>query len=128
MEWTENYNLHIEHIDFQHKELARIISELQMSVLADDSIEEIDQSVKFLIDYTKFHFLEEEKFMKVQYPRYEEHKQYHQKLLMDISDVIKNIEDGKSINGSDFIDFITNWLMNHILSQDRKIGEFVAGN
>ncbi len=63
MEWTEKLATGISTIDSQHKELFRRINNLVTAIKERRCKTEIDGTIKFLDDYARVHFSEEEKHM-----------------------------------------------------------------
>jgi hemerythrin-like metal-binding protein len=77
-----------------------------------------------LVDYTKRHFADEEKFMmSINYSELAHHKELHRKLINDIVLILIDIKKGKVVDPFAFIDFLTDWLINHIRYEDKKIGK-----
>ena len=60
MKWTQDMAVGIETIDEQHKELFKRISDLLQAIREHRCKSEIDGTIKFLDDYARFHFGEEE--------------------------------------------------------------------
>jgi hemerythrin len=87
-----------------------------------------DELLAFLDKYIDNHFVNEEKFQEeIDYPDLEEHKKLHEefkKTILAIEEKHKN----KEVSDKDLIEInltIKEWLVEHILIEDRKIGEFV---
>lgn len=80
-----------------------------------------------LRDYAKKHFADEEAYMEsVGYKRLFTQKIQHQNFVEKLDEIdLQEIEDGdeqdKVIN--DILIFITDWLVNHILEEDTRIGK-----
>ena len=81
MEWTDRLATGISTIDSQHKELFKRINNLVTAIRERRCKSEIDDTIKFLDDYARVHFSEEEKHMReTEYPgldrQHEDHRQY----------------------------------------------------
>ncbi len=125
MKWLEEYNIGIEDIDSQHRQLADTLTRLKQSFSKE---EEAVKTLKFLVRYTELHFSTEEAFMQsIDYPDYKTHKQQHEKLTNDVKKIILKLQKEKRIDPSYLIKFVSNWLKHHILEEDRKIGTFHRG-
>ena len=124
MDWYESYSIGIAEIDKQHKELVNTVSKMQKSLKAGSVDKEVGNTLKFLVDYTKRHFADEERLMRdINFPDYENHKIKHGKLVEQITDILLGLKKGKPVNGYELIDFLTDWLINHIRHEDKKIGK-----
>lgn len=128
MEWKAGYDIGIDAIDKQHRQLVEMISRLEVAFSTNAENKEMGNTLKFLVDYVNQHFSEEEAFMlNAGFPGYEQHKALHKDLIKEVTTVLLRIKKGESINSKELIAFLTDWLMNHILDEDKKIGEFNAG-
>jgi len=128
MEWKAGYDIGVDFIDKQHRQLVEIISRLEASLATDAENREMGSALKFLVDYTNQHFSEEEDFMlNASFPRYEKQKALHKDFIQQVIEVLLKLKRGESIRSREFIKFLTDWLVNHILDEDKKIAEFVAG-
>ena len=128
MEWKAGYDIGVDSIDKQHRQLVEIISRLEASLSTDAENREMGDALKFLVDYTNQHFSEEEAFMqKAGFPGYEHQKTLHKDLIQEVMEVLLKLKRGESIRPQELINFLTDWLVNHILDEDKKIGEFIAG-
>ena len=127
MEWQDSYCIGVEEIDRQHKELVLMISGLQATLAHGDINKEVGKALRFLVDYTKFHFADEEKFMQsINYEELPHHKELHKKLINEVVLVLVDLKKGKTLDPLAFIDFLVNWLINHVRYEDKKIGKCVA--
>lgn len=124
MEWHEIYSIGVESIDSQHKQLVHMVSRLQATLAGGDINQEVANALRFLVDYTKRHFADEEKLMaEIDYEELEHHRELHKKLINDVVHILLQIKKGKAIDPYAFIDFLTDWLINHIRYEDKKIGK-----
>lgn len=127
MDWYDRYNVGVDLIDTQHKEWVHRISCLQRA-LADGGVKhEVGNSLKFLVEYIKYHFDAEEKIMQaIDYGQLEDHKKLHKKLIGDTMSILTDFQKGKAVDTYAFVDFMINWLLDHIRQQDQKIGKALA--
>ena len=129
MEWYENYNIGVEEIDRQHRELVAMVDRLQKSLHDGTTNQELGKALHFLVAYTREHFKSEEDLMqRVGYPDCEAHKKIHQKLISEVTDVLIGLKKGKSVNHLELIDFLIDWVIHHVVHDDKKIGNFIARN
>lgn len=126
-EWTQDYGVGISVLDKHHRRLFEILNEL--FTLMDKGSEDgpILHVIDELLDYTHYHFDEEEKIMeKMGYPELEQHKRLHRDLIDLLKGFAKEAQGGMAI----FVAIkVANagleWLKNHILSVDHKYYEYM---
>ncbi len=76
--------------------------------------------------YVKIHFTFEEDFMgSIKYPDLSPHHKMH----TDFREYVQKIHEKDllhdKINSGEIISYLKDWLKNHILSEDKKIAEFI---
>lgn len=114
-------------IDAEHKELFRIFDEMK-ELLEDELLpDKYDLTVHLLEElreYAENHFRDEEKYMEqINYKGLEAQKRAHQSYIDYIDELdLENIDDNQQDGLRDILDFLTGWLVNHILRMDKKIG------
>lgn len=127
MEWYDSYNIGVDEIDRQHRELVHMISRLQVTLADGDIKQEVGNALRFLVDYTKRHFADEERIMEsINYAELPRHKELHKKFVNDVVLILMDLKKGKAVDPLVFIDFLTDWLINHIRYEDKKIGKSMA--
>jgi hemerythrin len=131
MEWNEKLSVGINTIDSQHKELFKRINNLVLAIKQRRCKEEIDSTLKFLDDYARVHFSEEEKHMlETHYPGYEGQRKEHKKYLAALAD-LKEQASLPRVQGSSYDlsattnQVVVDWIVDHILKTDMKFGEFL---
>lgn len=131
MEWKKEYELGVDEIDEQHKELIQIINKYKTTI-SDKSLNsftEIGKIVVYLIDYTSSHFEAEEYLMlRIGYPDIEAHKKKHRELISKLRDILIKMKNKKAYTPIEFYYFLMAWLNNHILHDDKKISDFSKKN
>jgi len=111
--------------DEQHQTLIGIINSLYAAI--DDSAESDAQEkiLNNLLVYTITHFTEEEKyFAQFNYPEKDRHKGEHDKFCKVIKDFTHNYYSGVRVKNIEVLDFLVDWLKNHIQHSDKKYTEF----
>ena len=123
--WEDQYSLGIHHIDEQHKTLVKLINDLHRSLVNGTTNKIIEETLSSLIDYTIYHFNSEEEILKShKYPDYQTHKKQHDALAQQVLDIQSNIQNNSAILSFEVMDFLVDWLINHILTEDHKYGSF----
>ncbi len=127
VDWYDDYNIGVALIDEQHKELTKVVTRLQEALSSGAVNAEIASVLRFLVQYTQQHFSDEEKLMAtIAFPELANHKKLHGKLIGDIKNILLDLKKGKAIHPYELIDFLTDWLINHIRQEDKKIGRAMA--
>ena len=81
-----------------------------------------------LVDYTRFHFsFEERQFRAFEYPARTDHERIHKKLVGQIEDFQRQIAAGKAGVTMDLMNFLMEWLQNHILKVDKQYVPLLQG-
>lgn len=117
-------------IDEEHQQLFAYANEayelLQDQFIADkyDRIMDILQELR---DYTKKHFADEEAYMEsINYKRIFTQKVQHQAFIDKLDSIdLESIDAGDNQDGAiaDLLEFLTDWLIHHILEVDTLIGK-----
>jgi len=129
MEWNEKLAVGIKTIDSQHRELFRRINNLVTAIKEHRCKSEIDGTLKFLDDYARVHFAEEEKHMgESGYAGYEEQREEHKKYLAALAE-LKAQAGQPRVKGSSYDlsattnQVVVDWIVDHIMKLDMKFGE-----
>jgi len=132
IEWDDSFSVGHEEIDAQHRKWIAIFNEMHKALLfgkPQDLAQAGRRAMKEMMDYAEYHFSFEEAYMKeTGYPGVSDHIRLHR----DFRDLVyrynREMEDGTGlILNTDIIKIIKNWLLNHILKEDRKYADFKAG-
>lgn len=127
MIWSESYSIGCERVDAQHQELCHLVDELELNIDNEASGKTLAEALKFVVNYTRHHFNDEEKLMKVvAYPQLEEHKKLHNDLIHQVTEILLQLRDGKKLEPAELLNFLTSWVKNHIVDEDKKIGNFLV--
>ena len=119
--WSNTYSVQIEEIDNQHKKLIGLINELFDSMQKGQSNKIIGRILNDLVDYTVFHFKNEETYFdRFNYEEAEEHKAKHKRLVDKVEKIKSDFESGKISVSTDLLKFLKRWLFEHILETDKK--------
>lgn len=131
--FCEKYKTGVELIDTEHRRLFEIIhdtNDLIHAELLHNKYDEIMHLLVELKDYTEFHFRDEENLMeRIHYPEISAQKRAHTAFVerlveVDLTD-LDEMDDNQQEYLIDLINFLSGWLINHILGSDKKIGEYM---
>ena len=124
--WDQSYNTGVTEIDDQHKILVKTLNEAQRNLNMGSSIEILDQITKDLLNYALYHFeMEEELMLESKYnenkqEEYKQHIKQHRNFSTKVVSIRESIQTGHHIDEKELIDFLKNWLINHINNIDKK--------
>lgn len=124
LEWNSQYELGIESIDNQHKELVNIIGRLSDLLVNATAGEDIYDAMVAIIEavkvYTVEHFAYEEKlFDAFNYEDAERHKAEHNKLIQEIEVLdLRALDDNQIAHGKKILNYLITWVFKHISGSD----------
>ncbi|MEA4834072.1 MAG: bacteriohemerythrin [Anaeromusa sp.] len=130
LQWKEEYEVGVVEIDEQHQKLIDIanrVYELMRNELALDKYDQIVEILQELKEYTVYHFHFEEGLMqKARYKKRFSHKILHQEFLAQVEAVdLSAVDENQDAYLIQIMDFIANWLIDHIVGEDKKVGKSV---
>ena len=130
LQWKEEYEVGVAEIDEQHQKLIDIanrVYELMRNELALDKYDQIVEILQELKEYTVYHFHFEEGLMqKARYKKRFSHKILHQNFLAQVEAVdLSAVDENQEAYLIQIMDFIANWLIDHIVGEDKKVGKSV---
>ena len=130
LNWNDAYSLGSNKIDKEHKHLFHIAGKAFGVVNPDKKLEKIRTILKELIEYTKTHFDNEEKFMKsISYPELDTHHQAHQKIIISMKNFTKKLPAMSIIEiEKELAHLIEIWFIHHIIYIDKKISQWQLTN
>ena len=135
-DFSEKYMTGIELVDDEHRHLFEIIKESNDVINAaylHDKYDEIMRLLAELKDYTESHFHDEEELMlRINYPHINSQKHAHSAFIEKLVNInlseLDNIDDNQDEYLNELITFLLQWLSNHILGSDKKIGEYIKSH
>lgn len=121
--WKEAYETGNNEVDEQHKKLFEIGNQafiLLKNPLIEDKYDKIVDIIEELKAYTQYHFKSEEEYMmKIRYKGFFAHKLEHDDFIKKFDEIdYSRIDQGQKQYILEILDFISNWITNHILEKD----------
>jgi len=121
--WLDIYDTHIDLVDEQHRILVDMINDLETAKGKENECKLIGELFFNLVDYTRYHFAQEEELMKkIKYPKINEQINQHKAFVSQILETLQTIKKGNVSEKMDM--FLTNWLIKHILGYDYELGKY----
>jgi hemerythrin-like metal-binding protein len=129
MQWNEKMSVGVAALDNDHKKLVDLVNQLYDAIQAGKGNDALGKILDGLINYTVFHFKNEEQlFAKTGYPASEGHKKEHEDLTKQVLAVQAKFKSGAAGTLTlEVMNFLRNWLITHIQGSDKKYGPHLNG-
>ncbi|MBR8461321.1 GGDEF domain-containing protein [Campylobacter sp. faydin G-24] len=125
--WNKDFETTYESIDTEHKYLVDLLNSLGDKI-SDKStkIQDLKHIFDELIDYTGYHFNNEEQLSKmigVDTRHRNEHVAAHKRFVKRVLELRNNVESSVDfrVEGKETLDFLVSWLTFHILGMDKLL-------
>lgn len=126
MVWNESYKIGVPEMDEQHQRWLALLNEFYDHVKEGASSENLTKLLKGAMDYTDFHFAEEERFMgSIGYPGIDQQRARHQDIRNHLQEYYRKLQDRKVVISLPVTTEMKNWFNQHILVEDKQYAEFV---
>lgn len=122
VQWSERYEVGIEVIDGQHRQLLELINRLGDDLSAGRDFDQLVESLKALVRYTEHHFATEERLMDEVGAGAERHRAEHRRLEESLARLTLPL-DAAGVSQSSR--FLQDWLFRHIDEVDRPFAAFL---
>lgn len=126
--WKKEYDLNVEELDLQHKNLLAMINKL--IVFQNESTPIVRRLIEEVIAYAEFHFLSEDNIMMItHYEGFEQHQSVHRMLLKQLRNKYIHYVNGQ-IELKEIIVFMAKWLIDHIIAEqnDRALAKYLRSS
>lgn len=124
--WDDSFSVHNSTIDSQHQKLFDYVNEFDAAVASGADTKTLLAVIEKVLDYTAYHFSEEEKLMeKGGYPEIERHKLLHKQLIEKAVSARDQIASGLDNAAIDTQNFLSFWLKSHIRGVDTRYTDYV---
>jgi len=124
--WRDTFSINVAQMDSQHMRLMEIGNAIIEHLQKDVDLDAAAKVFIALVEYTKYHFEAEEKLMTLyRYPDTETHRSQHKDLVSQVMVHATQAGIGVVPVKAAFMKFFESWLVQHIVDEDRKYGEFL---
>lgn len=126
IEWNDaTMSVGVQEIDAQHKALVNLINNLFDAVKEGKGTAIFEKLISDLMKYTQIHFTTEERlFDQYNYPEKVSHTATHKAFVDRVASFKKDFDSGKTGLTTGVLSFLRDWLVKHIMSEDRKYMSF----
>ena len=126
LRWTPSLSVGIASIDSQHKKLVDLINDLYVKMHSGEGRKGVGDALAKLIDYTGTHFqFEEDLFASHGYEDAAAHAGIHRELVARVVDFQNQFASGEADISVELMDFLKDWLVEHIKKTDAKYAPFL---
>ena len=126
MTWSDSYTVNSTEIDNQHKKLFSLINDLHDAMSKGMGKESLGTTLAALVDYSKVHFADEERMLaKINYPGLAAQKTEHAAFVQRVFELQTQFRAGKVAMTITVMEFLKDWLTNHILKVDQKYASYL---
>ena len=125
-DWNNSYKVGVDIIDEQHQVLVNYLNELFEAMKVGKGFDVMEKILNGLVDYTVMHFGTEEELMdETGYPSIKDHLHAHRSLVKNVRQFQDDFKSRKKTLSMDVLNFLKDWLKNHILITDKKLGKYI---
>ncbi|MDD3568225.1 MAG: bacteriohemerythrin [Bacteroidales bacterium] len=118
--WNDSFRIGISWVDDQHKVLFGLINNLYTTYGKSKSKSQLKLVLDELLDYTIYHFgNEEEVFKQINYEGTEKHLVQHKRFIDQIKSFREEFNAGDMSVALDVVHFLQDWLVTHIQRTDK---------
>ena len=123
--WKPEYSVHEAELDSHHQKLFSILNSVYENVMNSSELECILPMVDELLAYTRYHFSSEVEYMRAKgMPGIDEHIAEHMEFTHKIETLRTSYHNNDLEVSSDLIIVLGEWLLKHVIKEDRKYSEF----
>jgi len=127
--WNSTYSVGVKSIDSQHTVLFDTLNDLHGAMMTGQASTLTGPILKKLITYTREHFTAEEAMLaNTKYPGLAEHKIKHRDLIKQVEDYSARFDRGEITLNLHLLNFLRDWLTNHIQKVDHEYGPWLNKN
>jgi len=121
--WSNKYSVGVQSMDSQHTVLFGILNDLHEAMMKGRAQKNAGVLLSKLVDYTKEHFTAEERLLAAAgYAGLAQHRALHRTLTKQVDEFAARYSRGESTLGPKLLNFLRDWLANHIQNEDKKYG------
>jgi len=125
--WKPEYSVHVADLDSDHQKLFSILNSVYENVMSSLEVDCVLPKIDQLSTYTNFHFSKEEQYMREKgYSGVEDHIAKHREFTRSITALRNGYHNNDLEVSRELIIVLGEWLLRHVLKEDRKYAEFSA--
>ncbi len=128
IEWSKQFSIGVEEVDNDHRKLVNLVNKIHaMNSREEKDLDRVLDLFEELLSYSRWHFRHEERLMQnYGYPEFFNHKKEHGDLEQLATELYEKLLNGDESIIDKLMLFLKNWLMDHIVGTDMKMGRFLV--
>jgi hemerythrin len=128
-DWKDSMSVGNQVIDTDHRKLIQYLNEMQEAMMGGHGRDLVGTILNRLVAYTHEHFAREELIWKAgHYVALEKHKKEHADLLKTVNEFKAKYDKGTVALSVEVMNFLRDWLKNHILKSDKEAAAAIAAS
>lgn len=125
--WKPEYSVNDAALDEHHQKLFSVINSVYENVMNSREVDCVLPKIDLLSEYTKYHFASEEQYMREKgFPEIEDHLAKHREFAHTIETLRASYHNNDLEVSRDLIIVLGEWLLQHVLKEDRKYASLSA--
>jgi hemerythrin-like metal-binding protein len=121
LNWSKECLVGVRVLDSQHVVLIADLNELHAAMMKSQAKSVADPLLRKLLKHARDHFFAEETLMKAaKYPGLARHRAKHRNFARQVEEYLARGENGNNTMHRPMVNFIRDWLTNHIQEEDQK--------
>lgn len=126
IKWRDSYATGIHSMDVQHQKLIELINALYKELRKEESKESLEEVLAEMTKYAEMHLQTEEEILdKNGYPDFANHIAIHQSYRDKLTALLAESTKEHKATVENTYAFLRQWWMKHIVTEDKKYGEFL---
>jgi hemerythrin-like metal-binding protein len=132
IQWHSDFETGIPEIDLQHRVLIARFNEANATLHDHSGLEVWEHFTYDLLSYALYHFSTEEKqaadygYDQEERADAQAHCEQHRSFATRITNMRQQLHAGERPSRAEFLGFLSDWLVKHILHTDKRLGAFIA--
>ncbi|PKP12023.1 MAG: hypothetical protein CVU09_00550 [Bacteroidetes bacterium HGW-Bacteroidetes-4] len=129
LDWLADFELGIQEMDEQHKQLIDLVNAMHASLKQGKNKKEVKDNIRSFVDFASYHFGNEEQyFEQFGFSDTKDHTQEHKAFVKEILQFQSDYSANKIKFLDDFMQFIKKWLHKHFSVSDKKYAALFKQN
>ena len=122
IEWNDAFNLGIEAVDSEHRDLVALINALHDAMSAGAGRAHVVDGISAIYTLVSRHFAHEEAYMRqTRYMAYAEHKEDHEVLLDDLQEILEQVGSDGEYQEARLSADLQYWFSEHFRTHDARL-------
>jgi hemerythrin-like metal-binding protein len=124
--WNHASLIGVKAMDDQHGVLMDTLNEIRLALVLGRGRDQVNEALNRLIEFTRMHFSSEERLLEQHgYPGMAEHRDAHQRLLIQIEEAANRAHHDDELHMQSMLLFLRDWYFDHVEGLDRQYGAWL---